>query len=107
MRLSTPELQETYPLSANLAFFKAYQFLREGNPGEALAEADHLAAQAAALRNSEYRQNWLENLGNLYLECGRIKSAENWYHQLSDEGLKHADLAVIAEASASPLALVA
>jgi DNA-binding winged helix-turn-helix (wHTH) protein/tetratricopeptide (TPR) repeat protein len=98
LRLSTPELQETHSPSADLAFFKAYQFLREGNPGEALAEADHLAAQTAALRNSEYRQIWLVNLGDLYLQCGRIKSAENWYHQLSDEGLKHAELVGIAGA---------
>ena len=50
LRLSTPELQEAHPLSANLAFFKAYQFLRQGNPAQALAEADRLAAQTATLQ---------------------------------------------------------
>ena len=59
LRLSTPELQEGHPLSVNLAFFKAYQFLRQGNPGQALAEADRLAAQTANLQSSEYRQSWL------------------------------------------------
>ena len=81
-----------HPLSANLAFFKAYQFLRHGNPGQALAEADRLAAQTANLQSSDYRQFWLENLGDLYLTCGKIKLAESWYSQLSDEGEKQAEL---------------
>jgi DNA-binding winged helix-turn-helix (wHTH) protein/tetratricopeptide (TPR) repeat protein len=98
LRLSTPELQEGHSLSANLAFFKAYQFLRQGNPGQALGEADRLAAQAANLRSSDYRQFWLENLGDLYLRCGKIQLAEHWYLQLSDEGEKQADLVAIAEA---------
>jgi DNA-binding winged helix-turn-helix (wHTH) protein/tetratricopeptide (TPR) repeat protein len=98
MRLSTPELQEGHPLSANLAFFKANQFLRQGNPAQALAEADRLAARTADLRSSDYRQSWLENLGDLYLTCGKIKLAESWYLQLSDEGEKQAYLTGIAEA---------
>jgi len=98
LRLSTPELQEGHPLSVNLAFFKAYQFLRQGNPGQALAEADRLAAQAANFQSSDYRQSWLGSLGDLYLTCGKIKLAERWYHQLSDEGEKQADLTGIAEA---------
>ena len=97
LRLSTPELQETHPRSATLAFFKAHQLLRDGNPGEALAEAERLAAQAVALHNSEYRQLWIENLGDLYLRCGKIALAENWYRQVSDEGQKQADLVSIAE----------
>jgi len=98
LRLSTPELQEGHPLSANLAFFKAYQFLRQGNPAQALAEADHLSAQTTNLRSSEYRQFWLENLGDLYLTCGKIKSAERWYGELSDEGEKNFAWVGIAEA---------
>ena len=98
LRLSTPELQEGHPLSANLAFFKAYRFLRQGNPAQALAEADRLAAQTGDLRSSDYRQFWIENLGDLYLTCGKIKLAERWYLQLSDEGERHAYLTGIAEA---------
>ncbi len=98
LRLSTPELQEGHPLSANLAFFRAYQFLRQGNPAQALAEADRLAAQTADLRSSDYRQSWIENLGDLYLTCGKIKLAERWYLRLSDEGEKQAYLTGIAEA---------
>jgi predicted Zn-dependent protease len=63
-----------------------------------LAEADRLAAQTATLRSSDYRQFWLENLGDLYLTCGKIKLAESWYLQLSDEGEKQAYLTGIAEA---------
>lgn len=98
LRLSTPELQEGHPLSANLAFFKAYQFLRQGNPAQALAEAARLAAQTASFHSSDYRQSWIENLGDLYLACGKIKAAESWYLQLSDEGEKQAYLTGIAEA---------
>ncbi|MGH9544922.1 MAG: winged helix-turn-helix domain-containing protein [Terriglobales bacterium] len=97
-RLEKPEFREGHPLSADLAFFKAIRLLREGNTDEALAEADRLAAKTADWRDDGYRQVWLDHLGDLYLRCGKIKLAESFYRQLSDEGEKQADLVSIAQA---------
>jgi len=97
-RLITREIQERYPESAELAFVNAHRFLREGNPGLALAEADRMAASYASLLAGQYKDAWLQSLADLYLNCGKIALAEHWYRQVSDEGEKHFALVSVAGA---------
>jgi DNA-binding winged helix-turn-helix (wHTH) protein/tetratricopeptide (TPR) repeat protein len=98
-RLITPAIQKQFPgRAATATLLTASWYTREGDAAHALAEADRLAEIIENLPHDEYRQLLIEEIENIYLEFGKLKSVERLVAENGNEGDRQMDLQGVAQA---------
>jgi DNA-binding winged helix-turn-helix (wHTH) protein/tetratricopeptide (TPR) repeat protein len=103
-KLVTPAIQKQFPgRAATATLLTATWFTRDGDAAHALAEADRLAGMIETLPHGEYRQLLIEEIGNIYLDFGKLKSVERLTAENENEGDRQGALEGVAQARGDEL----